>query len=450
MNTAGKIAAGTIAAAAIGGSALIVTNMEDPGLDAVDDVAAATVELPKVELPKVALPKIELAKVSTPEIETPELIESAVEVPDVLTYGLPAAEVAGGEIRSVPAAPVSAKTASVPGAVVPAETVSVPLIASGAERIRQVQAMLREAGRIADRRNLRYDPDFGVDSEAWKKWLAIYRKDEPYTLEPKVLPADLRIIAEAKCPADADQAVALGFNLDFYAEQGYNAVLLTFDTTEDIGRLLDTASMIRAHGLKIVCAYSGPEKLRWSVFRDPDLIEQYVSRVCAVSDAFLIGWRRTSCHLLTMDAPFRNHLLKAARKLNPEIAVIGEAFYGETASARRTVAYNVPANASAVLLFGIGYRGVAIEPAMDGVFDKVKNMPRIGLAIGEKPYYDTLHNTGKTFAENLKIKQRIEKRFRSGGCVGTLTIRGDGSDGIYNSKYTENLTLPYGKEEKMK
>ncbi len=420
MNTAGKIIAGAAAAAAIGGGTLVVTNLPEPEPAEADDVTAATVEVPKVEVPKVALPSVEVPKVATPEITGVTVLASNAEA-----YQLPAS---------------SSLTASV----------SVPLIALASDRIPQLQNMLREASRISDKRNLRYDPEFGVDSEAWKKWLAIYRADEPYTLEYKPLPENLRIIAEVKCPVGSDQVNTLERNLDFYAKQGYNAVLLTFDTTEDLERLIDTADLVRAHGLKIVCAYSGPEKLTWSVYRDPDLIGKFVSRICAKSDAFLIGWRRTSSHLLLMDAPFRNHLLKAARELNPEIAVIGEAFYGETAAARRTVACNVPANASAVLLFGIGYRGVAIELAMDGMFGMVKDLPRIGLAIGEKPYYDTQYNTGRTFAENLKIKQRIERRFRSGGCVATLTIRGDGSDGIYNSKLTENLSLSYGKEETMK
>ncbi len=392
------------------------------------------VSTPVVEVPKVELPVVEVPKVITPEITGVKVLTA-----NAGAYRLP-------ELSDV--SDRSGLTAGVQTA-----SVSVPLIASGAARIPQVQAMLREAQTVlADQRNLRYDPEFGIDSAAWKKWLAIYRKNEPYTLEYQPLPAGLRIIAEVKCPVDADQVATLNRNLEYYAKQGYNAVLLTFDTTEDLSRLIDTAELLRAHGMKIVCAYAGPEKLQWSVFRDPDVIEQYISRLCMVSDAFLIGWRRTSCHLLIQDDAFRNHLLRAARKLNPNIAVIGEAYYGHTAhSNHRTdlVTYNVPANASAVLLFGIGYKGVALELAMDGMFPQVKNLPRIGLAIGERPYFDTRNNTGKTFAQNLAIKQRIERRFRAGGCVGTLTIRGDGSDGIYDKRFTENLSQNYGKEEKL-
>lgn len=388
-------------------------------------VTATEEELPEVEIPVVTAPKVEVPVVEIPKVDVPE-----VERPVIIVPGVTGMEIVGsGE----------ASTAGV----------TVPQVASVSDRVPEMMKMIRTAKSFADQRNLRFEPEISLDSAVWRKWMKIYQSNQPYTPAYKELPQGLRIIAEVKCPEDEGQEATLGKNLDFYAKQGYNAALLTFDTTENIDRLLETAKIIRAHGMKIVCAYSGPEKLRWSIYRDPDVIEQYVSRVCAVSDAFLIGWCRTSAHLLIMDRPFRDHLLRAARKLNPDVAIIGEAFYGETALNRRTVTYNVPDNASAVLLFGIGYKGIAIELAMDGMFDKVKHLPRIGLAIGEKPYFDTKNNTGRTFAENLRIKQRIERRFRKGGCVATLTIRGDGSDGIYDKKITENLTMPYGKEEVM-
>lgn len=396
-------------------------------------VAAAVVtnteELPPVETPSVIVPKVEIPVVEIPKVDVPEIVVPAVTGVEIVNAG-------GVNMPGVTG-----------GTVLKSGWVNVPQVASVTGRLPRWQEMIRITRRFADQRNLRFESELSPDSAVWQKWMKIYKTNEPYTLEYKPLPAFLQIIAEVKCPADEDQTATLNRNLDFYSKQGYNAALLTFDTTEDLDRLIETARIIRTHGMKIVCAYSGPEKLRWSIYRDPDVIERYVSHVCAASDAFLIGWRRTSAHLIIMDEPFRNHLLRSARKFNPEIAVIGEAFYGETALDHRTVTYNVPANASAVLLFGIGYRGVALELAIDKMFDKVKNLPRIGLAIGEKPYYDTKYKTGRTFAENLRIKQRIERRFRNGGCVATLTIRGDGSDGIYDKNFTENLSQNYGKEE---
>ena len=452
MNAIKKVILSSVTAAAIGGGTWVATELADTPEEVVDDVTAATVTVPKIELPKVELPRVDAETVVRVEIRTPEISGVTILPTTAAVYHIPGAELAESSQQELiaTAQTATASTGTAQTATAQNASVQIPLIASGAARIPQIQSMLRDAkSLLADQRNLRYDPDFGLDSKAWQKWLEIYRRNEPYTLEYKPLSADLRIIAEVKCPVDADQVSVLDKNLEFYAKRGYNAVLLTFDTTEDLPRLIDTAELIRAHGLKIVCAYAGPEKLNWSVFRDPDVIAEYISRICAVSDAFLIGWRRTSCHLLIQDDAFRNHLLRSARKLNPQIPVIGEAYYGQTAhSDHRTdyVSYNVPANASAVLLFGIGYKGVAIELAMDGMFPAVRKLPRIGLAIGEKPYFDSSNDTGKSYAQNLAIKQRIERRFRAGGCVGTMTIRGDGSDGIYDKSITENLSLPYGKE----
>ena len=295
-------------------------------------VTATEEELPEVEIPVVTAPKVEVPVVEIPKVDVPE-----VERPVIIVPGVTGMEIVGsGE----------ASTAGV----------TVPQVASVSDRVPEMMKMIRTAKSFADQRNLRFEPEISLDSAVWRKWMKIYQSNQPYTPAYKELPQGLRIIAEVKCPEDEGQEATLGKNLDFYAKQGYNAALLTFDTTENIDRLLETAKIIRAHGMKIVCAYSGPEKLRWSIYRDPDVIEQYVSRVCAVSDAFLIGWCRTSAHLLIMDRPFRDHLLRAARKLNPDVAIIGEAFYGETALNRRTVTYNVPDNASAVLLFGIGYK----------------------------------------------------------------------------------------------
>ena len=129
--------------------------------------------------------------------------------------------------------------------------------------------------------------------------------------------------------------------------------------------------------------------------------------------------------------------------------VIGEAYLGQTAESNeseRAVTYNIPENISAVLIFGIGYKGVAIERAIDLVFPQTKGLPRIGLAIGERPYFDSRNDTKKSMVENNKIKAKIESRFLRAGCIGTMTIRGDGSDGIYDKTVTENLCLPYKEE----
>lgn len=300
-----------------------------------------------------------------------------------------------------------------------------------------------------DKRNLAHDRSIGIDSDAWKKWIEIYRKNEPYAIAYKPMPAGLRIIAEVKCPQDSAQIETLDKNLEAYKAAGYNAVLLTFDLTEPLSKLLDVISFVKSKDMRVVFSYAGPERLEWSVFQDPDKIADYLSSIGAASDAFLIGWRRTSLHLLIPDPQWINFLIRHARKCNQDLPVIGEAYLGQTAESNeseRAVTYNIPENISAVLIFGIGYKGVAIERAIDLVFPQAKGLPRIGLAIGERPYFDSRNDTKKSMEENNKIKAKIESRFLRAGCIGTMTIRGDGSDGIYDKTVTENLCLPYKEE----
>ena len=417
MKTLNKIIAGTAAAAAIGG-ALTVSNLNSTP-DTETDIAL--LDVPVLQVPVLEIPTLQ---VDTLQIVTPEI------------FGV---EIAPLAITDLDTQKLDAETIQI--SAVDAEILKVTGIEN---RIAAFQSFMQELRGFADQRGIDHDPTLDPESAVWRKWLAIYRENKPYTLEYKPLPANLRVICEVKCPADAAAIQTLADNLAFYKNQGYNAVLMTFDTTESLARLMQTAELIRAHGLKIIGAYAGPENL--SVFQDPDKIADYVQRLATHCDAWMIGWRRTSVHLFIQDAPFTNHILRAARSGNREIAVIGEAYLGQTAHSNestKAVTYNVPANSSAVLLFGIGYKGLAIERAMDGVFPRVKNLPRLGLAIGERAYYNSRFNTHKTFAENLAIKQRIERRFKRGGCVGTFTIRADGSDGIYDKTVTEDLSQKY-------
>ena len=78
--------------------------------------------------------------------------------------------------------------------------------------------------------------------------------------------------------------------------------------------------------------------------------------------------------------------------------------------------------------------------AVDGLFRAVKSMPRVAVVLGDRPYYATRNNNGKSFTENLATKQRIERKFLEAGCIGTITLHGDGSDGIYDKDVSDNLS----------
>lgn len=442
---AATAAAGVLAT---GGTLYYLSSETAQETEETDDVTAVSVELPRVNLPAVSVPAVASPSVSSPEVEKAEVVTPEV----VITRFVSALTLEELKIPEPPDPAVNTKARLV---LVPSPQgvkIVLPDVTDPAERIplvielqRTLQALFR------DKRNLAYDKSIGIDSTAWKKWIEIYRENEPYTLEYKALPSGLRIICEVKCPQNAEQIETLDKNLEAYREAGYNAVLLTFDLTEQLSKLLDVISFVKSKDMRVVFAYTGPELLEWSVFQDPDKLASFLRSLGAVSDAFLLGWRRTSLHLLIPDPQWINFLVKNARGFNRDLPVIGEAYLGQTAESNeseRAVTYNIPENVSAVLCFGIGYKGVAIERALDLVFPKTKGLPRIGLAIGERPYFDTRNDTKKSVSENNAIKARIERRFLAAGCIGTMTIRGDGSDGIYDKTATENLCLPYKEEVK--
>ena len=120
------------------------------------------------------------------------------------------------------------------------------------------------------------------------------------------------------------------------------------------------------------------------------------------------------------------------------------AYYGETAEQLEGVTYDVPENCSAVLIVGLGYPRASTKTVFRKVFPEVLDHPhKIGLVVGERPYYDTLHRTGKTQAQNEAIKRRIEIRLKQAGCESKMTYSGDGSDGQYGRKdKNENLCEP--------
>ena len=117
----------------------------------------------------------------------------------------------------------------------------------------------------------------------------------------------------------ADKSAVLRERLDYYAARGYNAVLVTFDTTENLSRLCVTVDGIRRAGFQIVIAYAGRENLEEPVFRDPEVLRRFLTELGSRADALLLGWRRTSVHLFLPDRPFTNFLIRSAREGNPDL-----------------------------------------------------------------------------------------------------------------------------------
>lgn len=435
MNTIQKIAASAVAAAAIGGGTVVgVSYLTDSGghvvasSKAIDDVLPANVAIPRVAVPRINVPQVSGATAGVPAVSLVRIV-SEVELEEL---DLPEIDRANVQVLSSPGVKVST-----------------PKVASYTDRMPQLIELQRiQQALFRDQRNLQYDPNIGLDSASWRKWIAIYRSAEyqNYTMEYVELRKGLRIINEVKCPETPEQFRQLQANLDYYMSRKYNAVLVTFTTEESLPRLVDVIDYLKSLDLTVIIAYGGQENLRDSVFRDPDKLAEYLQALGAKADALLLGWRRTSLHQFLPDRPWTNFLIKNARAQNARLAVIGMAYFGETAEQTLGVTYDVPANCSAVLVAGIGYPAASTKTAFRKLFPEIQNhQHKIGLVVGERPYFDSLHNTGKTKQQNDMIKRRIEIRLRQAGCDSTMTYSGDGGDGHYGHKQrTENLCLPYG------
>jgi len=238
----------------------------------------------------------------------------------------------------------------------------------------------------------------------------------------------------------------LDSNLEFYKKQGYNSVLMAFNGTEALDKLVDVEDLILSKGFKVFIAYSGPESLEWSMFIDPSKLEEYLSTLGAKAEGIIIGWRRTALHLFIPDKPYINFILKSAMKKNAKLIVLGEAYLGETADTNGkggSVTINLPANASGVLINGIGFNGVDVERALKGAFSQVKSQKRIAVIVGDNPYYLSRNANKRNFQQNLKIKQNLEKQFISAGCNGTITLHGDSEPVNLNGRQTSSDSLCY-------
>lgn len=439
MNTITKTAVTVAAAAVLGGGVVgineyLADETQESVSEFVDDVKPIQVEIPKVNVITVKPISVETLSVALPEVNARKVETYAVATETVETYAVNLS-------RVVPL--IEMERLDVPAI----EIVSVPNPGERIPRMIELQKLQQKLFR--DQRNLMYDPSVGIDSASWTKWLRIYQSDEYKTYSPEYveLKTGLRIINEVKCPENTEQFQRMSENLKYYQSRGYNAVLVTFTTDEPLYRLADTIDYLKSCGLTVIIAYAGRENLNESLFRDPDTLAKFLRELGAKSDALLLGWRRTSLHLFLPDRQWTNFLIKNARSKNSRLAVIGMAYFGETAEKQLGVSYDVPENCSAVLIVGCGYPRASRKTVLKKLFPEIVDHPhKIGLVVGERPYFDSLHDTGKTKHRNDQIKRRIELRLLQAGCGSTMTYSGDGSDGQYGRKdRTENLCLPYGK-----
>ena len=304
--------------------------------------------------------------------------------------------------------------------------------------IEQCKAQLKL---VKDQRNLLYDKNL-EQPELWERWRKIYESElKELKAAPRLASWQLRMVAEAKLPKTSAEEAILDQNLTFYKNKGFNAVLLTFDCSEDLLQLLALQAKIHKLGFATWIAYSNLDDLNLSVFEDPDKLQRYFAVLGENADGMLLGWRRTSAHLFLMDEHYAQFIYEAASSANPDLKILGESYVGETAKVgphQMILTVNNPRWISGTVLAGVGFSQVNAQGALNGVFSPVKNLPRVAIVVGDQPYYLTTNKNALNFEQNFECKLRIEKEFRDAGCAGTIVCHGD--SGIYESGFSREIT----------
>ena len=459
MNTTGKTITAITTAAAIGTGVLLTTTQEPAPVEQeqppaqvefIDDikpieVPVFRVDIPNINVVSVDVQKVEIFGVKIPGIEnlSPETITVATHLVEtigvenlspeqirVLVTIVDTVEVAGYSIETIRIATQIVESVGVENL----NPVQIRIILQTISRldgdvpkIQQLQRVL--AATMKDQRMLEYDRTLSIYNEALTAWLEIYSKPLPEPIAYIPLPRGIRMIAELR---SSDHAAA---NLAFYRKQGYNACLITIDGTESISKVLQLVNLVRAADMAAWIAWAGPERLEWSIYQDPAKISRLLKVAAPLCKGYMVAWRRTSAHLVAQDAPYIEYLVQQVRSANPAIYVVGESYYGQTwenlphVNRRGWEARdNVPRNQSGILIAGIATQGYAVEAMLRSTFARWVATPRLAMVLGDRAYYASSNSTGRSFLSNLRIKQQLEHRFLRAGCVGTVTIHGDGSD----------------------
>jgi len=383
--------------------------------DYLPEIPSVTLDIPA--LPKTSLPAPSIPSTALPSTGTPLASLPKAAAPDVATPDTASPD------ASSPNSGASGYTAS---------------LAKALEQDMLLQALFR------DQRSIDYDANRHSNPHV-AKWLEIYRLYANVTLMRIPLDKPVRIITEVRQPKTGDGYRILAENLAYYKGRGYDAALLTFYGSESPDELKDLARRIHAAGLAVWFAYAGPERLQHSIFIDPALLRAQIRALATVSDGMLLGWRRTSPHLLLMDPPYMAFIGSCARQANPRIAICGAYYIGNTAEhpheGKPGIGINCPEWASCAIVYNLGYDlPFNLKPILAHIAKSLPNdIPLIGNVLGSRPYYLSRNPTHKTQAENQLIKESIEKRFSSAGALGTITLHDDGRDGVGGEPINNNL-----------
>ncbi len=311
-------------------------------------------------------------------------------------------------------------------------------IAEGVRILKAVQSVFQDYRRIEHDNSI-------FTNENVTKWLQIYKDYKTSTIDYIPVTRPFRMISEVMVPKNNSQFDILTSNLSYYKAKGYNAVLIAFDGTENPYDLGNLVKFVRSKGFRAFFALGGTEKLQNSIFIDPAKLKNQLQALAQYSEGYITGWRSTSAHLFIQDDAYMNYIASCVREANPSCLILGELYYGNThvydKAHKWGFGLNNPKYSSGVVLSNFGFSAVNTDAIVKRVApSKVGKKRLVGLVTGQRPYYLTKYPNKLGQVRNQTIKTKLEARFISAGCIGTVTLHDDGSNGIYNNKINNNLS----------
>lgn len=283
-----------------------------------------------------------------------------------------------------------------------------------------------------------------VSREIYSKWIDVFASNKTCNIALVQSKKMWKTISEAWLLHNrysADDRQNMFKNLEFFKNLGYDSVLVRFDCSEDIDKLIFMMSDIKSRGFDLFATYVGQDNLNpaWNPFIDPDTIERFLSKTAPMCSGFLLNWRSTSNHIKLLPIEFFNYMCNTLRKSNPDILIYGEIYYGLIGPLNTSaVVCTIPSNVTGVVINNMGYYGYNITYIVNELFvpdvPKYRDLDKLGQVIGYGPYYLTKQSMGYEIdvESEYKYKGIVEKAFNRTR-HGTVTLSHDGVDDNYTA-----------------
>ncbi|MCL2646118.1 MAG: hypothetical protein FWD61_03820 [Phycisphaerales bacterium] len=267
------------------------------------------------------------------------------------------------------------------------------------------------------------------------KWQAVYSRTYPPIAEVQLL-VGLRMVSELRAPTCDAEYANFTRELDYFAGEKYNALLLAWYMQDDPKNFDKAIAYAKLKGFKVWFAFAGSIDATDIYAMDPADYRDGLQHLAKQCDGFLLGWRQTApgtvlyknkrTHNYKPDAQFIGYTLEAVRKANPNIPVLGALQFFHSEASKAAVWKTIPDGVSGIVAFNFGVNTVSTDAAMR-FLNKTEKKIAIQV-VGERYYYSTIRPNNRTDAVNRAICRAIEERYIAAGAVLTITDAGDLSD----------------------